>query len=225
MSQKIHVSILDDHQSIVDGYLFRLNPLPDIKIVATTPYAEDIFSMLENHPTDVLILDVRVPISPDNNNSYPILYEIPRIFEAHPELVILVISAYASRTFVRKMLQAGINGYILKDDQKLVQNLGDVIRSAVQGHVCLSQSIQEELQKSYSQEIDLTPRQIDIFSLLISHPNVTTKEVAKRLHIAPSTARNLLSDAYLRLGVRNRGAALIKVQEMGLVTHPPPSEL
>lgn len=225
MSRQLRVSILDDHQSIVDGYLFRLNPLPDIKIVATASHAEELFPMLANHPTDVLILDVRVPISPDNHNSYPILYDIPQLFEAHPELVILVISAYAPRTFVRKILQAGINGYILKDDQKLVQNLGSVIRSAVQGHVCLSQSIQEELQKSYSQEIDLTSRQIEIFSLLISHPNITTKDVAKRLHIASSTARNLLSDAYLRLGVRNRGAALIKVQEMGLVTHPPPSKL
>lgn len=225
MSRQIRVSILDDHQSIVDGYLFRLNLLPDIVVVATASYAEELFSMLEKYPTDVLILDVRVCISPDNDNSYPILYDIPHLFDIYPELVILVISAYASRTFVRKVLQAGVTGYILKEDQELIQNLGEVIRATIQGNVYLSQSIQEELQKTYPQEINLTPRQTEIFSLLISYPNLTTREVAKRLHTAHSTTRNLLSDAYLRLGVRNRGAALIKVQEMGLVTPTLPPEL
>lgn len=224
MSQQIRVSILDDHQSIIDGYLFRLNPLPDINVVATASYAEELFSMLATHPTDVLILDARVRISPDNDNTYPILYNIPHLFETYPELAILVISAYAPRTFVRKVLQTGINGYILKDDQVLVQNLGEVIRSVVQGSVCFSKSVQDGLQKSYPQEIDLTPRQTEVFSLLIAQPDLTTKEVATRLNIAPSTIRNLLSDAYLRLGVRNRSAALIQVQEMGLVTPPPPPE-
>lgn len=225
MSHQIRVSILDDHQSIVDGYLFRLNPLPDINVVATASYAEELFPMLARHPTDVLILDVIVPVSQDNRNPYPILRDIPRLFEVYPDLAILVVSAHASRTFVRKVLQAGVNGYLLKEDQPLVQNLGEVIRSIAQGAVCLSQAVQDELRKSYPEEIELTSRQTEIFSLLIADPDLTAKEVAFKLHIAPSTTRNLMSDAYLRLDVQNRRAALAKVQELGLVTHPPPPEL
>lgn len=225
MSQQIHVSILDDHQSIVDGYLFRLNSLPGINVVGTASYAEELFPMLAKHPTDVLILDVWVLISPDNRNPYPIMHDIPLLFELYPDLAILIISAYASRTFVRKVLQAGVNGYLLKEDQKSVQNLEEVIRAILKGTIYLSQVIQDDLQKSYPEEIDLTLRQAEIFSLLLADPDLTAKEVALRLNVAPSTIRNLLSDAYLRLGVRTRRAALAKVQELGLVTHPPPPRL
>jgi two-component system nitrate/nitrite response regulator NarL len=224
MSQYIRVSILDDHQSIVDGYQFRLNPLPDIDVVATASYAVSLFPMLAEHPTDVLILDVIVPVSPDNHNPYPILHDIPRLFEAYPDLAILVVSAHSSRTFVRKVLQAGVNGYILKEDSSQIQNLGQVIRDIAQGNICLSQAVKDELQKSYPSEIKLTSRQTQIFSLLIAEPDLTAKEVAFKLHIAPSTTRNLMSDAYFRLGVNNRRAALAKVQKMGLVTHPPSSK-
>jgi two-component system nitrate/nitrite response regulator NarL len=40
MSKKIRVAILDDHQSIVDGYLYRLQNAPDIEVVATAVYGE-----------------------------------------------------------------------------------------------------------------------------------------------------------------------------------------
>ena len=61
MSPKIRVTILDDHQGIIDGYLYRLNKNPEIEVVATANYGKDIEPLLTHHPTDVLILDVQVP--------------------------------------------------------------------------------------------------------------------------------------------------------------------
>ena len=70
MSDKILLSILDDHQGIVDGYLYRLNGNAQIEVVATMTYGEELEPTLAKSPTDVLLLDINVPTSPDNHNPY-----------------------------------------------------------------------------------------------------------------------------------------------------------
>jgi two-component system nitrate/nitrite response regulator NarL len=67
----IRVAILDDHISIIDGYLYRLSKNPEIEVVATETYGEALDSMLAEHSPDVLILDLNVPTSPVNRNALP----------------------------------------------------------------------------------------------------------------------------------------------------------
>ncbi len=50
MSDKIRVTILDDHQSIVDGYLFRLTNKPGIEVVAAIRFGEDLEPTLAKNP-------------------------------------------------------------------------------------------------------------------------------------------------------------------------------
>ena len=64
MVSKIRVAILDDHQSIIDGFTYRLSMDPDIQIVSTALYGEDLEPMIADNPVDVLLLDVSVPNSP-----------------------------------------------------------------------------------------------------------------------------------------------------------------
>ncbi|HXD09136.1 MAG TPA: hypothetical protein VN653_03645, partial [Anaerolineales bacterium] len=78
MTDKIRVIILDDHQSIVDGYLFRLGNIPQIEVAATLSFGEEIEPALAKSPIDVLLLDVGVPISAQDPNPYPILHIIPK---------------------------------------------------------------------------------------------------------------------------------------------------
>jgi two-component system nitrate/nitrite response regulator NarL len=68
MSDKIRVTILDDHQSIVDGYLYRLNKKPGIEVVAAIRFGEELEPTLAKYPTDVLLLDFSVPTGPLNQN-------------------------------------------------------------------------------------------------------------------------------------------------------------
>lgn len=95
MSKKIRVAILDDHQSIVDGYVYRLEKDPQIEIVAMMGFGDELEPTLVKTPADVLLLDVNVPSSEENRNPYPILHSIPRLLQSHPDLNILVISMHA----------------------------------------------------------------------------------------------------------------------------------
>jgi DNA-binding NarL/FixJ family response regulator len=75
------VSILDDHQNVIDGYVMRLSQVPDIAIGGTAHFGVDLEPMLAHHPTDVLLLDVYVPTSIENANPYPMLHVIPKLLD------------------------------------------------------------------------------------------------------------------------------------------------
>lgn len=221
MSPKIRVSILDDHQSIVDGYLYRLSNTPQIEVVATMFYGEELESTLPSKPTDVLILDVNVPTSPTNVNPYPILHWIPQLLQIYPSLNVLVISMHAQRTIIKAVMEAGASGYILKDDQATLRALPSVIISVAQGGIHLSRQAHDLLLRKGSQDdldLPLTSRQQEVLSLLTAYPDLTSANIAQKLGVRHSTVRNLLSDAYLRLGVRNRSAAIAKARQLGLIT-------
>jgi two-component system nitrate/nitrite response regulator NarL len=226
MCDKIRVAILDDHQSIIDGYLYRLSGTQEIEVVATATFGEELEPMLNNHGVDVLLLDVLVPTSATNPNPYPILHLIPRLLQTYPDLVILVLSMHAQRALIRAVVEAGASGYLLKDDQSSIEELGSIIRSVASGGIHFSQQAHQQLFRSNAEEDTLTPRQREALSLAAAYPNLTSSQLADRLGIAQSTVRNLLSNAYLRLGVRNRSAAITKARRMGLITPPaPPLEL
>jgi len=223
MENKISVTILDDHQSIVDGYLFRLSKFPQIEIINTLEYGEDLEGALRKQVPDVLILDVNVNVSAENSNNYPIFHVIPDLLQRYPDLAILVISMHNDRSIIRAVMEGGASGYILKDDQRTIQELGSVILSIMSGGIFLSEKVRNLYVKNRSaaSEEPLTGRQMEALSLCAAYPDHTTERLAQIMNVANSTVRNLLSGAYLRLGVNSRAAAIAKARQLGLI--PPDS--
>lgn len=220
MSKTIRVTILDDHQNIVDGYVYRLSQFPQIEVVATLSFGDDLEPALAKHPTDVLLLDVSVPTGPDTLNPYPILSVIPKLLQIYPELNILVISMHAERGLIRAVMEAGASGYILKDDQSAARDLGSVVLSVAGGGIYFSQQAHHLYAKSQSREGDelLTIRQLEALSLCAAYPDESSFHLAKRMAVANSTFRNLLSGAYVRLDAHTRVAAISKARQLGLIT-------
>ncbi|MHB8776887.1 MAG: response regulator [Anaerolineales bacterium] len=224
MDKKIRVTILDDHQNIIDGYMYRLGAAPQIEVAATIHFGDELETTIADHPTDVLLLDVNVPTSAENPNPYPILHAIPRLLQTYAGLNILIISMYAERGLIRAVMEAGASGYILKDDQTTAQDLGSVVMSVAGGGIYFSQKAHQLYIKHLSKEGELlTVRQLEALSLCAAYPNDTTAEFAKRMTVSNSTVRNLLSAAYLKLGVNNRAAAIARAQQLGLITPIQPS--
>jgi two-component system nitrate/nitrite response regulator NarL len=220
MSETLRVTILDDHQSIVDGYVYRLEKEEGIEVAATINFGEDLEPALAAHPTDVLLLDVNVPTSAENRNPYPILHAIPQLLQTYPALNILVISMHAERGLIRAVMDAGASGYILKDDQATVKNLGSVVKSIAAGGVHFSQIALELYSKYLSTENNKlpTPRQLEVISLCAAYPDSTSSELAEKMNVSNSTVRNLLSATYLKLGIHNRAAAIAKARQLGWIT-------
>lgn len=222
---KIRVAILDDHQSAVDGYAYRLSTHKNIDVVATANFGDQLEPLLTQHPVDVLVLDVSVPTSEKDHNPYPLLHLVPNLRAAYPDMAILIISMHKQRTLVRAVMEAGANGYILKDDRQAIMQLGEIIKSVAAGGVYFSEQSYAVLSEKSPLVDDvqlLTKRQLQALSYCAAFPDVSTKQLAKELNIGSSTLRNLLSNTYSRLGVSSRAAAIAKARELGLITpiHP-----
>jgi two-component system nitrate/nitrite response regulator NarL len=223
MTKKIRVTILDDHQSILDGYLYRLSKVKQIEVVDTIRFGNDLEPSLKAHPTDVLLLDVSAPLSADDPTPFPIQHVIASMLQEYPELVVLVISMYTEPALVHAVMEAGATGYIIKDDQKTIEDLGNIILSVASGGVYFSEKIQKYLVNRHEGQAGLSPRQLEALSLAASYPNSTTAELAYKMGIANSSIRNLLSSAYLKLGVGTRAAAISKARQMGILVEDRPS--
>jgi two-component system, NarL family, nitrate/nitrite response regulator NarL len=217
--QRVRIAILDDHQSIIDGYTYRLNNTPGINLVATALYGKDLRPMLREHIVDVLLIDLSVQTSAGDQTPFPVLRTIPQLLQEYPDLKVLVVSMHPGPGLVRTIIEAGVSGYITKDDHEALKNLGRIVLSAYSGDIYFSREayqLYREYEKIRTGDL-LTPRQIEALSVCSLHPEINTAELANLLAVSNSTARNLLSGAYMRLGVHSRVAAIEKARELGLV--------
>jgi DNA-binding NarL/FixJ family response regulator len=220
MISKIRVAILDDHQSIIDGFIYRLSMNPRIQVVATITYGEALEPMIANNIVDVLLLDVSVPNSAEDRNPFPVLHAIPRLLKQYPELSILIISMFTQRSLIEALVNTGISGYIFKDDQAAIEKLDKVVEKIANGGIYFSDGACRCAHEGPADTL-LTPRQLEALFLCASRPDSDTSALAGKLGITGSTMRNLLSGAYLRLGVRTRAAAISKAKQLGILPNNP----
>ncbi len=224
MTDKIRVTILEDHQSTIDGYVFRLGHVPDIDIVAILRYGEQLGPSLQDCATDVLLLDFSIPTSQANPAIYPTLTEIPRLLQLYANLDVLVITMFADRGIIRAVMESGASGYILKDDATAIQELPNIVRSVAQGGIYLSNRAGQLYQKQLNRDQHtLSRRQLEVLMLCAAYPSSTTAELAEKMSVSNSTVRNLLSGAYLKLNAHTRAGALQKAQQLGLLTSNVPT--
>ncbi len=216
----IRVVILDDHQSIIDGYYYRLGPERSIEIVGAVRCGEDLEALLAQQPADVALLDVYVPTSAVNSNPYPLLFAIPHLQQRYPALAVLVISMNNDPTLIKALLAAGASGYILKDDGATIQALAAVVLAVAEGGVHFSTEIYQSLQQHPAPggEPGPTRRQLEALSLCAAYPGEPYAHLARKLGVTESTVRNLQSGAFTRLGVRNRAEAIHRARELRLIT-------
>jgi DNA-binding NarL/FixJ family response regulator len=118
---------------------------------------------------------------------------------------------------VRDLLQAGVCGYILKDDD-YVSRIETIIRDLVEGRLYLSPQAYEALAQATKEAADrelLTERERAI--LRLAKRGLPNPQIAQALHISAGTVRNHLSAIYRKLGVNSRYEALAIAEERGLI--------
>lgn len=216
-----HISlvILEDHRSIIDGYLYRLQENPNIRVAGIISSGEELEPTLEQTPAQVLLLDIQVPISSIDSNPYPIMQLIPRLISKYPDLKILVITMHTQPVLIESLVELGVKGIIFKDDSESITKLAKVVALIAGGGMYFSkaaQQIKSDADGSMARPV-LSARQRQVLELCAAYPESTSADLAQQMGIADSTLRTLLSKVYLRLGVRNRAAAVLKAKKIGLI--------
>ncbi len=207
----IRVAVVDDHPHVAIALRALLAETPDIQLVAESRRGAEVAALVRQYRPDVLLLDLF--IEPE----FDALSVVRRLREDFPALKVCLLSAYLEPSLVRDLLQAGVYGYILKDDD-YVSRIAPIVRDLYDGQVYLSPQAYSALAQATRAgggEQPLTEREVEV--LRLAQHGLPNPQIAQALHLSSGTVRNHLCAIYRKLGVNSRHQALQIAQERGWV--------
>jgi DNA-binding NarL/FixJ family response regulator len=214
--KKLRILIADDHALVRRGARSVLHSRHGWKVVAEAENGREAIRKAIDLKPDVAVVDIGMP---DLDG-----IEVARqIREAVPETKVLVLTMHESDHMVRRALDAGASGYLLKSD--LTDSLRQAVKAVAEGERFLTPKVSEIVlhgflkTKSQHQPGDgavarTTPREIEIIRLLAE--GKTNKEIAALLGIAVRTVETHRSRIMLKLGVHSLAELIHYAMRHGL---------
>lgn len=217
--RRIRVGIVDDSQLVIDAFRYRLEQVPALEIAFMVRSGKELESTLAQVTVDVLVLDMSARIATNKDDPYPIPAALHRLQNRFPKLNAIITSLSVDKVLVQSILSAGANGLVIKSDIEAYERLGEIITMVADGGVYLSQTALKLLRRPDPNAgfSALTKRQVELLALCAAYPESNLGELAERMGATPSTVRNLMSQIYLRLNVRNRRDAVLQAKLSGQV--------
>ena len=214
VTDQISVLIADDHTIVRSGVRLLLEAETDIRVVGEALNGREALELAESLQPDVVLMDITMP----EMDGLEATKEIKTRF---PQINVLVLTMHRSDEYFFEMLKAGASGYILKGAK--TSELINAVRVVYQGEVFLYPTMTQKLVNGYlklsewDEEVGptLSPREKEILSLLAE--GYSSKEIADRLVISPSTVHSHRGNLMDKLGLNNRRELIQFARKRGLI--------
>lgn len=212
-STPITVWLIEDNPTFRKVVARLLNETPGFRCPEALDSAEAALRRLQHEIPDVILLDVALP-------GVDGLSAIRHIHARAPQVRIIMLTVYDDEEKIRRAIQAGAAGYLLKTSTE--ENIAAAIRSVMDGQPAMTQEVADSLwhmlansPTAVEEPCNLTPREREILRFVTE--GLATKEIAARLHVSPHTADTHLRHIYHKLGVNTRASAVAKALQQRLV--------
>jgi two-component system response regulator DesR len=197
----IRVVIAED-QAMVRGALGALLDIEDdITVVGQAPNGHEALALVERTSPDVVLSDIEMP----ECSGLELAHELRR--RGHPARVVM-LTTFARPGYLRRALDAGAAGYLLKDAPSA--QLADAVRRVHAGGRAIDPALAAE---AWTEPDPLTDRERQV--LRLASDGRSSAEIAADLRLSEGTVRNYLSLAIGKLGARNRVDAARAARERG----------
>jgi NarL family two-component system response regulator LiaR len=201
MNKPIRVMLVDDHTMVRKGLATFLKVFDYLELVGEAENGEDAIKLCGEVLPDVVLMDM---VMPDMDGATATAL----IRQKHPQVQILVLTSFKEGDLIKKALEAGAIGYLLKDVS--ADDLARAIRAAHVGRATLSpeaaQSLVETTNLPPAPGLDLTEREREVLALLIE--GLSNTQIAARLGVSSSTIKSHVSNILSKLGVASRTEAV-----------------
>jgi NarL family two-component system response regulator LiaR len=200
-SKPIRVMLVDDHTMVRRGLATFLKVFDDLQLVGEAESGEAAIQLSAEVMPDVILMDMVMPGMGGES-------AIRVIHQQFPHIQIIALSSFKEGTLIKKALEAGAIGYLLKDVS--ADDLVRAIRAAHAGRATLSPDAAQALVETNNQPpapgLNLTKREREVLKLMIEGLNNT--QIAGELTVSPSTIKSHVSNILVKLGVASRTEAV-----------------
>lgn len=194
--------LIAEDQSMVRGALAALLSLEhDIEVVGEAGDGQEALELLERVTPDVVVTDIEMP----GMTGLELATEINR--RGHPARVI-ILTTFARAGYLRRALEAGAAGYLLKDSP--ASTLANAVRNVHAGVRAIDPELARE---AWTERDPLNDRERRV--LRLAGEGLPGAVIAARLALSEGTVRNYLSEAISKLGAANRTEAARIAREKG----------
>ncbi|MWB96846.1 response regulator [Flavobacterium sp. GA093] len=203
MNTAIKIILVDDEILFRKGISFLLQREENIEVVFEASNGEELIRYLKHNESqpDIIIMDLKMPVL----NGVEATKIIRKTF---PEIKIIALTSYDSKSFIANMIQIGAVSYLIKNTtpKDLIHTINEVEKKGFYYNENVLKIIQETIvssknSKSGLQTGFLSPREIEILQLICYQK--TTTEIAEQLFLSPRTVEGHRNNLLLKTESRN----------------------
>jgi two-component system, NarL family, response regulator DesR len=195
--------LLADDQALVRGALATLLGLePDMEVVAEVGRGDEVVEAARRTSPDVALVDVEMP-------GLDGIAATAALHEALPGVRVLIVTTFGRPGFLRRALQAGASGFVVKDTP--ARQLAEAVRRVSAGLRVVDPALAAD--SLSGGESPLTARETEV--LLAARDGGSVADIARHVSLSEGTVRNHLSSAIGKTMARNRADAVRIADEFG----------
>jgi DNA-binding NarL/FixJ family response regulator len=202
---KIRVFSVDDHPLLHEGIATVIRVQPDMVLVAQASNGREAIQRFREHKPDVTLMDLRLPDMSGIDAMIAVRTEFP-------EARIIILTTFAGDAEIRRALQAGARGYLLKSMPP--KELAEVIRQVHAGKKRIPPEIAAHLAEHYSDET-LTGREIEVLQQVAGGNR--NRDIAEKLFITEETVKVHIKHIMEKLGAADRTQAVAIGVRRGII--------
>jgi DNA-binding NarL/FixJ family response regulator len=179
---------------------------PEIEVVAEANDGDEAVRLVAKMHPKVVVMDCAMPGTTG-------MEATRKIREQWPDIAILMLSMHSEDTWVRRALEAGANGYILKSAVDL--DLADAIKRVAAGNTVLDPRVTLPSVLKGEKTLGLTNRELEILQMIVS--GKSNKEIASDLSLSVNTVAVHRANIMEALGIHNTAELVVYAIKNGLV--------
>ncbi|MEP7342813.1 MAG: response regulator transcription factor [Acidobacteriota bacterium] len=202
---QIRILCVDDHAIVREGLNAVISAQPDLSVIAEASSGEEAIELYRQHRPDIVLMDLRLKGASG-------LEATIAIREEFPQARIIMLTTYDGDEDIHRALDAGAQGYLLKDT--LRKELVDVIRGVHAGQRRIPSSIAVKLAE-HMPRLPLSAREIEILKLIAQ--GLRNKQVGGMLNIAEDTVKVHVKNIFDKLDVHDRTQAVTVALQRGII--------
>jgi DNA-binding NarL/FixJ family response regulator len=210
--ETVSIVLADDHDILLDGIATLINDHPGMKVVGKASSAEAALQLVERLQPSVLITDISM-------GAHSGLWLTQTVRERFPLIRVIVLSMHDSVPHISAMLEAGADGYLLKNvkQDELLSAIEKVMTGAryLQRSIAGSYTRSLQQQKEAEKQCRLSPREIEIMRLVVQ--GISTAGISRRLFISELTVETHRKNIGRKTGAKNPLSLTRFAQESGLL--------